>query len=80
MPIGTILFFVVIAAGVAFFVFLLKGGSGPDWAWRLGRRDPIRIMFFREDGSWRRYGKLFIFLWNVVFVLLVFFVFFVKKG
>ena len=58
MPIGTVLFFVVIAAGVGLMAFFFTRGAGPDWMWRGGRNDPVRNMLFRADGSWRRYGKL----------------------
>ena len=57
MPMGTILFFVVIALGLVGFVFVFKHGAGPDWMWRGGRRDPVRNAIFRADGSWRRYGR-----------------------
>ena len=58
MAIGTVLFFVVTAAGVALLVFLFRRGAGPDWFWRLSRHDPVRNVLFRQDGSWRRYGKV----------------------
>jgi hypothetical protein len=58
VPIGTILFIVIIAAGVGMIVFLFTKGAGPDWLWQGGRGDLVRSVLFREDGSWRRYGKL----------------------
>jgi hypothetical protein len=57
MEIGTILGVVILAA-VATLAALFTKGAGPDWSWKLGRKDPIRNMLFREDGSWRRYGRL----------------------
>jgi hypothetical protein len=40
--------------------------------WRLGRYDPMRNIFFRPDGSWRRYGKLGALLAFVIMGLIVF--------
>jgi hypothetical protein len=61
LPVGTILFFLVIGITVAYFALLWVRGAGPDWMWRLGRHDPVRNFFFRPDGSWRRYGKIGLF-------------------
>ena len=61
LHVGTILFFLVIGIGIAYFTLLLVRGAGPDWMWRLGRYDPVRNFFFRRDGSWRRYGKIGLF-------------------
>ena len=58
IPVGTVLFFVVVGIGIAGLIFLLVRGAGPDWMWALGRRDPVRNLFFRPDGSWRRYGRI----------------------
>jgi hypothetical protein len=30
--------------------------AGPDWLWSGGRSDPIRNLYFRPNGSFRRYG------------------------
>ena len=32
--------------------------AGPDWLWVGGRDDVIRNLYFRHDGSFRRYGRL----------------------
>jgi hypothetical protein len=32
--------------------------AGPDWLWAGGRTDPVRSLYFRPDGSFRRYGRL----------------------
>ena len=47
-----------------FFSFLLSlfnpyvaDKAGPDWLWTGGRRDPIRALYFRPNGSFRRYGR-----------------------
>jgi hypothetical protein len=58
VPIGTILFIVIVAAGIGMAVFLFTKGAGPDWLWQGGRGDLVRTVLFREDGSWRRYAKL----------------------
>lgn len=36
--------------------------AGPDWLWMGGRDDAIRNLYFRPDGSFRRYGRLALFL------------------
>jgi hypothetical protein len=47
-----------------FFSFLLGifnpavgNKAGPDWLWMGGRDDVIRNLYFRSDGSFRRYGR-----------------------
>jgi len=32
--------------------------AGPDWLWSGGRQDLVRNLYFRPDGSFRRYGRL----------------------
>jgi hypothetical protein len=32
--------------------------AGPDWLWVGGRDDVIRNLYFRHDGTFRRYGRL----------------------
>ena len=32
--------------------------AGPDWMWTGGRDDVIRSLYFRPNGSFRRYGRL----------------------
>ena len=32
--------------------------AGPDWLWAGGRADPVRGLYFRPDGSFRRFGRL----------------------
>lgn len=58
MHVGTILFILVIGAGIAYFALLWTRGAGPDWMWKLGRHDPVRNLFFRQDGSWRQHAKI----------------------
>ena len=48
-----------------FFSFLLgmlnplvANKAGPDWLWGGGRNDLVRNLYFRHDGSFRRYGRL----------------------
>jgi hypothetical protein len=48
-----------------FFSFLLGifnpyvvNKAGPDWLWGGGRDDLIRNLFFRPNGSFRRYGRV----------------------
>ncbi len=32
--------------------------AGPDWLWMGGRDDVVRNLYFRPNGSYRRYGKV----------------------
>jgi hypothetical protein len=32
--------------------------AGPDWLWSGGRDDVIRNLYFRPNGSFRRYGRV----------------------
>jgi len=47
-----------------FFAFLigifnprLVNKAGPDWLWGGGRDDIIRNLYFRPNGTFRRYGR-----------------------
>jgi hypothetical protein len=31
--------------------------AGPDWLWMGGRDDTLRGLYFRPNGSFRRYGR-----------------------
>jgi hypothetical protein len=31
--------------------------AGPDWLWTGGKDDVIRNLYFRPNGSFRRYGR-----------------------
>ena len=48
-----------------FFSFLFRifdtsvaNPAGPDWLWMGGRDDIIRNLYFRPDGSFRRFGRV----------------------
>jgi hypothetical protein len=48
-----------------FFSFLLgifnpyvANKAGPDWMWTGGRDDLIRNLYFKPNGSFRRYGRV----------------------
>jgi hypothetical protein len=51
--IGTFLSFV---AGL--FNPYVVNKAGPDWMWGGGRDDLIRNLYFRPNGSFRRYGRV----------------------
>jgi hypothetical protein len=36
----------------------LADKAGPNWLWMGGRNDVIRALYFRPNGSFRRYGRL----------------------
>jgi hypothetical protein len=56
-----------VAVGVVvgtFFSFLLGifnpyvvNKAGPDWMWSGGREDIVRNLYFKPNGSFRRYGR-----------------------
>ena len=66
MKSGTVIFYfvmllpVVLLVGVLVTMFNPKvtNKAGPNWSWRLGKYDPIRFIFFRQDGTFRRYGRV----------------------
>ena len=66
MQLGTVLLVLVLTAGMVAVLF--ANGAGPDWFWRGGRGDLMRRALFREDGSWRRFGRFSVF---VVWLLIV---------
>jgi hypothetical protein len=48
-----------------FFSFLLGifnpyvvNKAGPDWMWTGGREDLIRNLYFKPNGTFRRYGRI----------------------
>lgn len=48
-----------------FFSFLLTmfdasvpNKAGPDWLWAGGRDDIVRNLYFRPNGSFRRFGRV----------------------
>ena len=36
--------------------------AGPDWLWMGGRDDVIRNLYFKPNGSFKRYGRAALFL------------------
>jgi len=36
--------------------------AGPDWMWGGGRSDLLRNLYFRHDGSFRRHGRIALFV------------------
>ena len=52
MVVGTLCAFLV-----GLFNPWLANKAGPDWLWAGGRDDMVRSLYFRPDGSFRRYGR-----------------------
>ena len=48
--------FVSFCAG--FFNPRVVNKAGPDWLWGGGRDDIIRNLYFRPNGTFRRYGRV----------------------
>ena len=51
--VGTFFLFVV-----GLFNPYVVNKAGPDWLWLGGRDDVIRNLYFRPNGTFRRYGRL----------------------
>jgi hypothetical protein len=49
---------VLIGTFLSFLLGLFQPAAGPDWMWAGGRADPIRSLYFRRDGSFRRFGRV----------------------
>ena len=52
----------VVGSFVSFLLGVFNPGvinkAGPDWLWAGGRNDVIRNLYFKPNGSFRRYGRL----------------------
>ena len=71
---------VLIVAGAVTIVALLRAfnpsvtnKAGPNWTWRLGQYDPIRNLFYRQDGLFRKYGRVTLVTGLVLFLCVVLF-------
>jgi hypothetical protein len=67
-------FLTVLIVGIGVAVLFLDSrpdNAGPDWMWRLGRRDPFRKACFPPDGSLRRFFKPAILLWLLLGIALL---------
>jgi hypothetical protein len=53
---------VVVGSFVSFLLGIFNPAvinkAGPDWMWAGGRNDFIRNLYFRPNGSFRRYGRI----------------------
>jgi hypothetical protein len=52
---------VLIGTFLSFLLGMFQPAAGPDWMWAGGRGDPIRALYFRPDGSFRRFGRVALF-------------------
>jgi len=48
-----------------------KNSAGPDWMWRLGNKDPFRKLFFRPDGSIKRFTKTSVLIFYLVILAII---------
>jgi len=65
MKIGSLLSLLVPVIAAAWMMIIvraydpaIKNKAGPNWMWRLGRYDPVRNIFYRQDGSFRKFGRI----------------------
>ena len=56
------LFTLLVSIGI-YFINPKANIAGPNWFWKVGKKDPFRNMFCKEDGTFRKYTKLGIYLW-----------------
>ena len=49
---------VLIGTFFSFLLGLFQPAAGPDWMWAGGRTDPIRALYFRQDGNFRRFEPI----------------------
>ncbi|MAG93380.1 MAG: hypothetical protein CMJ48_06485 [Planctomycetaceae bacterium] len=64
---------IVLVSIAVCFIDSKADNAGPDSFWRFGRRDLVRRLICREDGSFRRYTKPGILLWFVALAAIVWF-------
>lgn len=60
--------FAVFACAIALYA---NWKPGPDWLWRLGKKDPLRNAIFQSDGSLRRFAKPTLVLIVLVWLLML---------
>jgi len=61
MPTSVKIIITFVAALFGIMVCLIdpkSNNAGADWFWRGGRRDPIRNLICRSDGTLRKYSKI----------------------
>jgi len=66
-----------IIAAIAVAVLMADSSAdnaGPTWLWQGTKRDPLRRLAFRDNGTLRRYTKVAIVAWLFIFTLIVWFV------
>ena len=59
----------IIVAGGLFVVFVRRDPFS-GW-WRGGKKDAFRLLFFREDGTLRRYTKRCLVVYWTIFIAVV---------
>jgi hypothetical protein len=60
MPILAKLVFSAVVIAIGLSLLALKAdanNAGPDWLWRGGKRDSVRALFLKPDGSIRRTAR-----------------------
>ena len=74
MEIAAKIFFTILLIALGGLILLVDpkaNSAGPSSFWRLGERDPMRRLFFRPDGSFRRHARWSIFGIFAVALLLI---------
>jgi hypothetical protein len=74
MPFGVKVIFSIGSAlivGLLMLVDQKKDNAGPLWMWRLGKRDPVRNLICRADGSLRKHVKLSLIVTWILWLLCI---------
>ena len=77
MPVAVKIIFTIalVVVAVAFcFIDPQANNAGPGWLWRGGRRDVVRNIICRDDGSFRKYTKQSSLAFWLMWLLLLWFV------
>lgn len=76
MPHQVKLIFTCAVIGMAIAVLFINprvDNAGPGWMWRGGRKDGLRNLLCREDGTLRKYTKPAILCWFALGLALLWF-------
>jgi len=74
MPLGVKCLFTVAAVLFAIAIYFIDpnaNNAGPDWIWQGGKKNPIRNLLCREDGTLRKHTKLGTYLWIELWLMLL---------
>jgi hypothetical protein len=74
MPFGVKIIFSIFALLIGLgFLFINPGenNAGPDWLWRGGKKDLMRVILMGDDGKFRKFTKYGSLLYLLLFILFI---------